>query len=115
MTPTTAIWIYLVILTGYFIWLQIRVSDRFDRIRAGFEGLAFDNTQHELSIKRMDRYLRGIDGEYDYRGLSLRICECERGLQDVALIFDHLDLEIQEPATVTTPRRLVPKGKGGEK
>jgi len=115
MTPTTAIWIYLVILTGYFIWLRIRVSDRLDRIRAGFEGLAFDNTQHKLDIKQRDRYLRGMEGENDYRGLSLRIYECEGKLQDVALLFDHLALEIQEPTTTTTPRRLVTKGKGGKK
>jgi len=34
---------------------------------------------------------------------------------DITLILDHLGLEIQEPTTTTTPRRLVPKvQQGGE-
>ena len=36
-------------------------------------------------------------------------------LDTSALILDHLGLEIQEPTTTTTPRRLVPKvQQGGE-
>lgn len=34
--------------------------------------------------------------------------------RDITLILDHLGLEIQEPTTTTTPRRLVPKVERGE-
>ena len=35
-------------------------------------------------------------------------------LDTSALVLDHLGLEIQEPTTTTTPRRLVPKVGRGE-
>ena len=134
MTATTAVCLFLVVLAGGL--LHLSCVNRLDRIQAWLERLAFDNAQHKLDINRIDRYLRVIEGENDYRSLSLRVHECEQKLGALvdahngvaaisdwlaaesvdtsALIIDHLGFEIQEPTTVTTPRRLVPKSKGGK-
>ena len=71
----------------------------------------FTLLHHEESLRDLRR--RELD-------TSMGLTEVERRLRiaehapwgDIDLVLDHLGLEIQEPAT--TPRRLVPKGKGGE-
>ena len=131
MTATTAVCLFLVVLAGCLF--HPRCVNTIDRIQARLEALVFDNAQHKPDINRIDRSLRGIEGENDYRSLSLRVHECEQklggahnglvavsaeflaeSLGTIALLLDHLGLEIQEPTTVTTPRRLVPKPKGGK-
>ena len=135
MTATTAVCLFLVVLAGCLF--HPRCVNTIDRIQARLEALVFDNAQHKPDINRIDRSLRGIEGENDYRSLSLRVHECEQklgalidarnglvvvsdgflaeSLGTIALLLDHLGLEIQEPTTVTTPRRLVPKSKGEDK
>ena len=109
---TTAIWIAIAALAAvavvvggmYLYWLHV-------------EAAANDDTNKALAAE-----LQRLDSRCD-DALDI-IARCDHATikvlmaataviaeqrRDIALILDHLGLEVQEPTTTTTPRRLVPK------
>lgn len=96
----TVIWIAIAVLAVALVALAYDAKEFRGRVRAAEKDIRHVSegvNRHEIEL---------CDQIRDILGAHVRACEV--GL-DLVCILDHLGLEIQEPTTMTTPRRLVPK------
>lgn len=114
----TAIWTVIAVVLAvavvvggmYMYWLHVEAATNDDSNKAlAAELLRLDSRCDDALdiIARCDHATVKV-----LKAATAVIAEQRR---DITLILDHLGLEIQEPTTTTTPRRLVPKvQRGGE-
>ena len=110
----TAIWIAIAAVVVIVVALWCAHAEALDRHKRLIDCIAFDSNQCRIDIERIRKRQVEQESWREALDVAFRIGNCEAQLQRVALILDHLGLEIQEPTTTTTPRRLVPKVERGE-
>ena len=110
----TAIWVAVAVLAVVVVALWCAHSETLDKHKRWIDCIAFDRNQCRIDIERIRKRQVEQESWREALDVAFRIGNCEAQLQCVALILDHLGLEIQEPTTATTPRRLVPKVERGE-
>jgi hypothetical protein len=109
-----AIWTVIAVVVGgsmYLYWLHVEAAAKVDLL----------GDKMEAELKRLDsRCDDALDIIARCDHATVKVLKAATAMiteqhRDIALILDHLGLEIQEPTTTTTPRRLVPKvQQGGE-